>query len=267
MSIGIKTSHLPPNDRVGYANAIFTRQILSAYAVYCLSYPTPRKEFKSLNNKIFYDFPSCFAILRCMYENLIKANFILLNDKFKVVKNIILDVASLHAVREQIILFDNKRRSSHKFQELKEKHEKLIDELKEHNEYNNLDCNIRKYIEIYNGKNNKWYPDKLEDIAVLAGFHRNKHLYYNKYYSNYIHSDPLSIKEVRAVRNSSDTEQSISSAIDCTINFLSMTLNFYMNFCNNENIIIELSEYSKGLIDKWIDENQKDLSRNKKAGQ
>ena len=248
---------------IGYANAIFTRQILAAHAIYCLNYPIPRKEFKSLNNKIFYDFPNSFVILRCMYETLIMANYLLISDKFKKVRNVILKVASLHAIKEQIILLENMQSSKKEFQELIKERGKLFNDIKNHHEYTELDDKIKKYIDNYEGKNKKWYSDKLEHIAVLAGFHKTQHLQYNKYFSNYIHSDPFSMKQVIAVRSPFDAKLIISFAKDCTINFLSMTLDLIKKIYNKNNILIEISEKSQKLINEWKYINHQDISKNK----
>lgn len=275
-----KESHLlqrkiaghPSNDRLNYAIAVFTAQSLKAYTIWSICNPLPRSEILE-NNGVIHDFQSGYVLLRSMYETVLVSRFILLDEEFANSRIAVVKVAQLHGLREQNWLLTKMKSTNPMLNEIRVHLTNLKTEILEHDQYNGLPSYAQEFVKMKDIPNSQWFPRKLEtikpsespelvatmeELALRAGFHVSQHFQYNKYFSNYIHSDPFAIMQIGAVEYFGDSQQMTGNLYYHAENFLAVLLDIHIAVCKSEDISLDITDESSEIIKLWQYINSRD---------
>jgi len=250
----------PTNEKFEYAIGIFTAQNLKAYTIWSICNPMPKSEILD-ENGVIHDFHSGNIILRAMYEAILVSRFLLLDKEFEKCKSVIVKVARLHASRERYLLLTNMKSKRPEMEDLKEDLKNLKKEILEHEEFHSLPSFIQAYTNRDGIKNSKWHNKSRQKLAKSAGFHMTVDLQYYKYFSNYTHSDPFAIEQIRAIRHPSQSQALTENLYDIAENFLSVSLSNHLEVCESEGIALSISDETKDIIRHWKEFNKCDLSK------
>ena len=249
-------------DRLIYSAGVFTKQVLVAYTLWGITHPSPHPELKALSqDATLQDFPSAFVLLRSMYECVLNSNYILLGSEFQSARHVVIEVARLHAMREQAYLLRSMKSKRPEATMILDDLPVRRKSIEEHSEFKYLPESVRNYVRADDLQKSNWHKKNNESLAVLAGFHETMHAQYYKYFSNYTHSDPLSVQQVDAVRSPLDSENMISSAFDYASSFLGKSLRIHREVSESDGMRFAISQEASDIIDSWDDISKHDLSQ------
>lgn len=259
----------PTNDRLEFAISVFTAQNHKAYTIWSICNPVPRSELLE-NSSVLHDYQSGYVLLRSMYETILVSRFILLDEQFVDSRIVVVMVTQLHGLREQNWLLSEMKNTKPKVKEIKAHLKQLKIEILQHQQYNSLPQFAKDYVNRDDIPNGPWLPKKLEtirpnsenketstmkELAHRAGFHESQHFQYNKYFSNYVHSDPFVIMQLAAVMHFGDTELMTEKLYFHTEKFLAVSLHNHIAVCNSESINLSISDEVREIIEFWQDIN------------
>jgi hypothetical protein len=248
-------------ERLIYSTNVFTKQVLAAYTLWGVTHPSPFPELKALSTDgRMHDFSSAYVLLRSMYETVLSSNYILLDSAFQSAQHVVVEVAELHAMKEQAYLLRNMRSKHPEAIQILDSLPGKMKTIEEHSEFKYLPESIQNYVRADGLQQRNWHKENNESLSVLAGFHKTLHTHYYKYFSNYAHSDPLSVRQVGAVRNPSDAENMISSVSYYALSFLGKSLRIHQKVSDSEGMRFAISQELSDIIKFWDAMSQLDLS-------